>query len=1120
MTDRVASWLRELGLEQYAPAFAANDIDWELLFDLDQETLRAIGVESAGHRIRLLKAIAALRPEDGIADAPASPALGSTDADLAGWSRTPGERKPVTMLFADTVGSTSLTEKLDPEDAHDRLYRATQVMCRAVESNGGTVCRFMGDGIMAMFGAPVASERHALEACRAALDLQTGIREYARELHEACGAGIEVRVGLHSGEVVVLDVGDNPDKPEYDASGPTVPLAARLEQSAAGGSILISAQTRALAGDLIGVGAHPPVPVKGFSEPVEVFELERIKPVGEADVVSSPMVGRRAELAQFRGLLEACAESGHGEVIFIRGEAGIGKTRLIEELARLAGSRGFSTHKSLVLDFGTGKGQGAISSLVRSLIDIAPGSGKRARAAALDRAQADGLVGDDQRVFLNDLLDLPQPLELKTLYDAMEVDTRKEGKRAALIEILLARAVRRPLFIVIEDLHWADGITLDYLARIALAVADCPALMVLTSRFEGDPIDSAWRATAGDIPFVTCDLGPLRREEATELVSAFIDSSDELARRCIERAAGNPLFLNQLLLSIDRGGAESIPDSIKSLVLARMDHLPADDKQAMQAAAVLGQRFDLDGLRYLIGDDEYECGLLVERHLVRPEGPQYLFAHALIQEGAYSSLLNRQRKALHGRAAEWYRDYDLALHAEHLENAGDPAAAKAYLDAAREQLTLYRPERAKQLVHKGLAIDVDEQAFSLHCLDGELHRFLGNAAESIESYRRALELAAGEVERCRALVGIAEGLVIIEDHEQLLQVLGEAEALATRNDLVLELAIINQLQSGVYFFQADYERCLAAGEKSLNYARRADSPEVLARALSGLADAEYSRGRIGSAHDYFDQCIEVAQRHGLGRVIAANLSMRGIIKVHLYGYGRAREDMDEAMRLALQTKHLRAETIACYCARYEAEAGNHAEANRLLRRAIEICRQIGSRLLEGAYLYSLARSQYYAGKREQARATALEAISCLQSVPAGRTFRVASAYSTLALVTEDPEERDEALAAAETILVEGCLGHNYFDSFEDSISACINANDWDRAEHYAGRLEEYNRHQPSERARLVVAWARLLGRVERGESGAELGAELEQLSGRLRDFQLLHLLPNAERAISVLTSRA
>ena len=619
---------------------------------------------------------------------------------------------------------------------------------------------------------------------------------------------------------------------------------------------------------------------------------------------------------------------------------------------------------------------------------------------------------------------------------------------------------------------------------------------------------------------MTCDLGPLRREEATELVSAFIDSSDELARRCIERAAGNPLFLNQLLLSIDRGAAESIPDSIKSLVLARMDHLPAGDKQAMQAASVLGQRFDLGGLRYLIGNDEYECRLLVERHLVRPEGPQYLFAHALIQEGAYSSLLNRQRKELHGRAAEWYRDHDLALHAEHLENAGDPAAARAYLDAAREQLTLYRPERARQLVHKGLAIGVEEQAYSLHCLDGELHRFSGDAAESIESYRRALELAGGEIERCRALVGIAEGLVIIEDHELLLQELDEAEALATRNDLELELAIIKQLQSGVYFFQADYERCLAASEKSLEYARRADSPEVLARALSGVADAEYSRGRIGSAYEYFDQCIEIAQRHGLGRIIAANLSMRGIVKVHRYGYGRAREDIDEAMRLALQTKHLRAETIACYGARYEAERGNHAEAHRLLRRSLEICRQLGSRLLEGANLYSLARTQHYAGEPEQARATALEAISCLQSVPAGRTFRGASAYATLALVTEDPEEREQALAAAETILAEGCMGHNYFDCFEDSIGACINANDWDRAEHYAGRLEDYNRHQPSERARLVVAWVRLLGRVERGESGAGISAELEHLSERLRDFQLLHLLPKVEGAMSVVASRA
>ena len=222
----------DLELDQYAAVFEENDIGWDLLGEIDQETLKDIGVTSAGHRLRILKGIKTLNPGKAASisidvKAPLSESIKDPKIDTgnSGWSRTPGERKPVTMLFADIVGSTSLTEKLDAEDAHDLLYHATQWMCKAVENNKGTVCRFMGDGIMAMFGAPVASERHALEACCAAIEMQNSISKYAAELNNSHGLGVQIRVGLHSGEVVVLEVGDDADNPEYDASGPTVPLA-------------------------------------------------------------------------------------------------------------------------------------------------------------------------------------------------------------------------------------------------------------------------------------------------------------------------------------------------------------------------------------------------------------------------------------------------------------------------------------------------------------------------------------------------------------------------------------------------------------------------------------------------------------------------------------------------------------------------------------------------------------------------------------------------------------------------------------------------------------------------------------------------------------------------------
>jgi class 3 adenylate cyclase len=369
MSIKILEWLENLGLDQYAAVFEENHIGWELLGDIDQETLKDIGVNSAGHRLQILKAAKILRPKQPTPvspDADASeilPPEAGTDAtggdDFSAWSRTPGERKPVTMLFADIVGSTALTEKMDVEEAHELLYRATQYMCKAVESNKGTVCRFMGDGIMAMFGAPVASERHALEACRAALDMQARIDAYAEKQESTNGAHVQIRVGLHSGEVVMLEVGDDPDRPEYDASGPTVPLAARMEQSAEAGTILITEETRILAGDLIETNEQSTVTVKGISEPVVVHQLYKMLSATESSTISArqPIVGRKSELAQFGSLVEACQESGHGQAVYVRGEAGIGKTRLIEEMTRLAQHMGFNSHKVLVLDFGTGKGQ-------------------------------------------------------------------------------------------------------------------------------------------------------------------------------------------------------------------------------------------------------------------------------------------------------------------------------------------------------------------------------------------------------------------------------------------------------------------------------------------------------------------------------------------------------------------------------------------------------------------------------------------------------------------------------------------------------------------------------------------------------------------------------------------
>ncbi len=1118
MSASVATWLQQLGLGKYASLFEDNDIDWELLPSLDQDVLKDIGIRSAGHRLRILRAAAALQSRDqtpGTVDAAAAGAL-RLDDDISAWSRIPGERKPVTMLFADIVGSTAATEHLDAEEAHALLYRATRQMCEAVEGNLGTVCRFMGDGIMAMFGAPVASERHALEACRAALDMQRRIADYARELEASHGAGTQIRVGLNSGEIVVLEVGDDPDKPEYDASGPTVALAARMEQSAAPGTIQMTASTHALAGNLIEADALEPVRVKGVSEPVQAFRLRKVRSSLEPSAFSvySQFVGRRAELAQFAGLLGECLKSREGQTIYMRGEPGIGKTRLIEAMIRQAAERGFIPHKVLVLDFGVGKGQEAIPALVRSLLGIKQGSGKRKREKAVEQLEASGILDPEQRVYLNDLLDLTQPLELRTLYDAMEVAARSDGKHRTVGAIIARLARHNPLLVVVEGLHWADPETLAYLASLTAVVAESPALMIMSSRLEGDPIDTNWRARTSEHPVVTWDLGPLRKEDSLRLAQSCSDADEAFVRRCIERAEGNPLFLEQLLLGGDQSTTDSLPDSIKSLVLSRLDHLPGADKLALRAASILGQRFAAEGLRHLVDNPDYDCQELVNHQLVRPDGEFYIFAHALIQGGIYASLLKGQRAGLHRRAAEWFAERDSILHAEHLDRAGDHGAASAYLRAAQRQLDLYRPERALQLVRRGLEIAPDSEVFALACLEGETLRILGRIPESIGAYRFAGEASDGEIGRCQARIGMAAGLGNSDAHEEMLALLDEAEEIAREHRLSHELAQIHQMRGGVLFFRGEIDACLAANEASLRHAREAGSADVEAMALSGLADAEYNRGRFISARQYFDACIELAREHGFGRVIAANLSLRGYVTCWQNDLDATARDYAEALEQARKTGDQRAEMLASMIGgSFWASIGKLDDGERWIDDGLEIARRIGSQMFEGVCLYLLARVALARDARNDARRLAHDGVELLRNSEAGMSFGGPIALGILALASEESGERRAALGEAEALLAAGSTGHNYLNFYEDAIEVCLQLQDWDEAERYARALEEYTLAEPLPRCRFAIARGRALAARGRGNRATETLAELRELHAEAERIGLVYALPALAQAI-------
>jgi class 3 adenylate cyclase/tetratricopeptide (TPR) repeat protein len=1079
----IAAWLKELGLGQYASAFADNDIDFAVLVQLTDADLKELGISSLGHRKRLLAAAA----EKGLA-APARTVHTSTFSE--------GERRQVTILFADLCGFTALSQSLDPEEVRELVGRFTALVDGIVVGYGGTVDKHIGDAVMALFGAPRAHDDDPMRAARAALD----IHEALAQLSETASRPLQAHVGIANGEVVAGTVG-RADVHDYTVLGDSVNLAARLVAAAGPGQTLISDGVyRALSGrgacDALGE-----IELKGLNAPVSVWRLRGFS--GEPTSASrSLFVGRQAELDQFNSIVNACLGRRSGHVVYVRGEAGIGKTRLVDEMRRFAEAQAFTAYRSLVLDFGVGKGQDPVRAFLWSLLGVSFVSDPEDRRRAAERLVAEGIVAPEALVFLYDLLALPQTGEWRALYDAMDNGTRNRGK-LALTAALAGYACRdRPILLIVEDLHWADQQVLAHLAMFASAIADGPGLLVMTSRVEGDPLDAAWRAGCGGTPFATIDLGPLRRHEALSLAGGFIDATQRVALSCVERAAGNPLFLEQLLHNAEEGSGDAVPASIQSLVLARMDRLTTPDRRAFQAAAVIGQRFDLALLRRLVGLPDYACDGLIGNALVLPEGEDFLFAHALIQEGAYSSLLRSRRRELHLQAAEWFADQDPTLHAQHLDRAEDDRAPQAYLRAATVQRAAYRADAAVRLVDRGLEIArVDTDRHALICLKGELQRDLGDIASSVATYRLAIVASRDDVALCQAQLGLADGLRVSEGLAEALNLLDEAKQSAERHDMVPELAYLHHLRGNIFFPLGNIDGCREEHELGLGYARRLGSPEAEARALGGLADAAYAQGKMRSAFEHFSSCVALSRKHGFGRIEVANRSMVGFCRIYLNEPRQARDDARAAVRAAALVGQPRAELLAenlniysCY------ELGEHDAMKVHLEREMRLSRQLGARRFEAQGLEMQARMLLDTGRAAEAAQMLREALAMCRDV--GMQFTGPKTHSALSRAVDDRAEQDRLLAEGEELLRRGAVGHNHLWFYRDAIEAMLAAADAPRALRYTDMLEAYTRSEKLPWSELFVARGRALVRARQDSADDDAGRDLVRIRAALVDAGL------------------
>jgi class 3 adenylate cyclase/tetratricopeptide (TPR) repeat protein len=856
-----------------------------------------------------------------------------------------GERKQVTVLFADLKGSMELLAERDPEDARKLLDAVLERMIEAVDHYEGTVNQVLGDGIMALFGAPLALEEHAARACYAALAMQKSIRRYAGE--RGTGPAVRIRVGLNSGEVVVRAIGSDLHM-DYTAIGQTTHLAARMEQTAAPGSILLTPATLRHVDGYVHVRSLGPVAVKGVAAPIEVFEL-----LGQSSLRSrlevsfsrglTPYVGREEERLALPRVL-ARAEAGQGQVVALVGEAGAGKSRLLWEFVHSDHTRGWLVLESRSVSYGKATTYLPVIDLLKGYFQLGdrtePGQIRdvvTARLTVLDPA-----LGSAVSPLLS-LLNVPVDDQQ---WAALDPSQRRRRTLDAVKDVLVCESRQRPLLTVFEDLHWIDSETRALLDELVEVLSDQRILLCVNYRPE---YEHGWAVH----PFYTeIRVDPLGPGNAEALLRALLGRSDDLAelrRHLIERAQGNPFFLEESVRTLVETGtlvgepgayrlvkpltSIQIPGTVQSIIAARIDRLPPELKRLLQEASVVGRDVPF-ALLAAIGElSERE----LRQRLAQLQDAQFVletrfypelehtFTHALTHDVAYASLLHERRRALHTAMVDGIERLYPDRLGEHVERLADHAyRGEEWARAVRYD----REAGAKALARSAHpeAVTSFERALSALVRLPETRDTLEQGIDVRFSLRNSL-WPLGELQRL---------------HEHLRQAEITAEALGDQR----RLGQVSAYMSQFFAWMGDHARAVEVGKRTLTIAAQLDDFPLQVGANFRLGQAWYARGEYRRALEVLGRNITALQGDDLHR----RLGMTGLPSVlsrawlvwclaELGEFVEARDRAEESLRIADFVEHPFDLVVASFAVGIAGLRGGELHAALpALERGIELCK--------------------------------------------------------------------------------------------------------------------------------------------------------------------------------------